>query len=62
MDTFSSVVDELQDLTATAVMHSRLSAPDLRRALSFIAKVSQVAEQAFQDVVAVLIELKYIYP
>jgi hypothetical protein len=53
---------ELQDFTTAVVTRAHLNAPDLRRVLSFIAKVSHVAEQAFQDVVVVLVEIKYLTP
>jgi hypothetical protein len=59
---FNALADELQDFTTAVVTKAHLNAPDLRRVLSFIAKVSHVAEQAFQDVVAVLIEIKYLTP
>jgi len=55
-----SLAEELQDFTAAVITRGHLNAPDLRRVLSFIVKVSHVAEQAFQDVVAVLIEIKYL--
>lgn len=54
------LVRELNDLTETALLRARLEPPDLRRVLAFTAKVSQVADQAFQDVLAVLIEVKYL--
>lgn len=57
---FNSLAHELQDFAKSVLADRRLQSPDLRRVLGFIAKVSQVAEQALQDTVAVLIEIKYL--
>ena len=54
-ESFNALAEELQDMATTVVTRAHLNAPDLRRVLSFIAKVTHVAEQAFQDVVAILI-------
>lgn len=58
---FAALANELQEIANTAVT-AKLNAADLRRVLSFVAKVSNVAEQAFQDVVPVLVEIKYLRP
>ena len=60
--TFNALADELQEFATAVVTQAQLEAPELRRVLSFIAKVSQVAEQAFQDVAVALIEIKYLAP
>jgi hypothetical protein len=57
---FNALAHELQDFTNSVLSIQRLNSPDLRRVLAFIAKVSQVAEQALQDVVAVLVDIKYL--
>ena len=62
MDSFNSLAEELRDFAATVVAGTNLEAPDLRRVLAFVAKVSQVAEQALQDVVMVLVDIKYLEP
>lgn len=61
-EAFNALAHELQDFTSSVIAIRRLNSPDLRRVLAFIAKVSQVAEQALQDVVAVLVEIKYLTP
>ena len=62
MHAFTSLAEELQDFTATVVTNPNLEPPELRRVLAFIAKVSQVAEQALQDILPVLIDIKYLAP
>jgi hypothetical protein len=59
-DEFSTLAYQLEDFTRTVLAASRLRSPDLRRVLAFVAKVSQVAEQALQDVIAVLVDIKYL--
>jgi hypothetical protein len=59
---FNALAHELQDFTNSVLAIPRLNSPDLRRVLAFIAKVSQVAEQALQDVIAVLVDIKYLTP
>jgi hypothetical protein len=54
------VVTELEEIVESAAADPRMSAPDLRRVLSFLAKVAQVVDQAFQDVYSLLIDLKYL--
>lgn len=61
-DPFGELVKELQGLTTAAMTRAHLNGPDLRRVLGFIAKVSHVAEQAFQDVLTVLVDVKYLTP
>ncbi len=57
---FGELVRELRDFAGTAVYSAHLRPADLRRVLSFTSKVSQVADQAFQDVLAVLIEVRFL--
>lgn len=57
---FNALAHELQEFTNSVLAIQRLNSPDLRHVLAFIAKVSQVAEQALQDVVAVLVDVKYL--
>lgn len=57
---FNQLADELQDFTNVVITKAHLDAPSLRKVLSFIVKVSNVAEQAFQDVLTVLIDIKYL--
>jgi hypothetical protein len=59
---FGTLAHELEDFTRTVLAAKQLRSPDLRRVLSFVAKVSQVAEQALQDVIAVLVDIKYLAP
>ena len=59
MDPFNSLTEELRDFTEL-VSDGSLSPPKLRRVLIFVVKVSQVAEQAIQDIVTVLIDIKYL--
>ena len=47
-------------MVGASATNRALSGADLRRVLSFLAKVAQVVDQAFQDVYSVLIELKYL--
>ena len=61
-DPFQDLAHELCEFTGTVVDHAALAAPDLRRILAFVAKVSHVLEQALRDVLAVLIEVKYLTP
>lgn len=52
------LADELEMMTATVVNEASVSSPDLRSVLRFINKVLQVVDQAFEDVYAVLIDVK----
>src|SRR5512132_219287 len=61
-DPFTELADDLQYLATTVVKRANLSAPDLGRVLGFVAKVSHVVEQAFQDVLPILIDIKYLIP
>jgi hypothetical protein len=61
-ETFGALAAEVQDLAGAVVAKSHLPAADLRHVLSFIAKVTSVAEQAFQDVVSVLVDIKLLTP
>jgi hypothetical protein len=59
MDPFNSLTEELRAFTVV-VSDGSLSPPNLRRVLIFVVKASQVAEQAIQDIVTVLIDIKYL--
>ncbi len=54
------VVDELRHMVGAVSADHTIPSPDLRRVLRFIAKVVQVVDQAFQDVYATLIDVKYL--
>lgn len=54
------VVQQLEDIVGTAASDPSISDHDLRRVLSFIAKVVHVVDQAFADVFALLVEFKYL--
>lgn len=54
------IVLQLEEMVGASATNRALSGADLRRVLSFLAKVAQVVDQAFQDVYSVLIELKYL--
>ncbi len=56
------VVDQIRQLVELTTSSSEASGADLRRILAFLAKVSQVVDQAFSDVLAVLIEVKFLGP
>lgn len=51
--------DEVQSIVESISKAPSVSGADLRRVLKFLAKVVQVVDQAFRDVYALLIELKY---
>src|ERR1043165_4304146 len=59
---FNVLANELQDFTIAAVTKAQLNAPDLRRVLRFIVKVSQIAGDAIDDIIGLLIEIKYLTP
>jgi hypothetical protein len=59
-DPLQPLVVEVEGLTRTVLADPRVQGGDLRRALAFIADVAQVVDTSFQDVLAVLIELKYL--
>lgn len=54
------VVQQLEDIVSTAASDTNVSDYDLRRVLSFIAKVVHVVDQAFADVYSLLVEFKYL--
>jgi hypothetical protein len=51
---------QLGSMTSVVVGDARIAAPDVRTVLRFITKVVQVADQAFQDVYAVLIDIQFL--
>jgi len=55
-----NLVAALSDLTSAAIKEPALSSFDLRRLLRFLSKVVQVVEQAFQDVLGLMIEFKHL--
>jgi hypothetical protein len=55
-----SIVNEIEDVLGVATADPGISSADLRRVLAFLAKVAQVVDQSFQDVLAVLIEFKFV--
>lgn len=59
---FEDVVDQIEDLVQAATNSDSLSDSGLRDILGFLTKVAQVIEQAFSDVLTVLIELKHTTP
>jgi hypothetical protein len=54
------VVDQLKDMASSVAANKTMPSPDLRRVLRFITKVVQVVDQAFRDVYATLIDVKYL--
>jgi hypothetical protein len=57
---FDNLVDALSYLANAPIKKPALSSFDLRRLLRFLSKVIQVVEQAFQDVLGLMIEFKYL--
>jgi len=56
----SELVNQLDRMVETISLSPTLKDSELRRVLSFISQVIQVVEQAFQDVLTLLIEIKYL--
>jgi hypothetical protein len=54
--------EEIDAIVDTAVSAPNLTEPDVRRVLRFISQVIQVVEQAFQDVLTLLIDIKLLKP
>lgn len=59
-DPLKPLVVEVEGLARTVLADPRVQGGDLRRVLGFIADVAKVVDTSFQDVLAVLIELKYL--
>lgn len=56
----SEVVNQIEDLAYSVAGSQAVDATELRRVLGFVTKVVQVVDHAFQDVLALLIELTYV--
>jgi hypothetical protein len=54
------ITNQLGDMAAAAVADQSIDKAELRAVLRFLSKVTQVVEQAFQDVLALMIEFKYV--
>jgi hypothetical protein len=54
------LTDQLTSMTSTVVGDTSIAPPDLRTVLRFISKVVQVADQAFQDVYLVLMDVQFL--
>ncbi len=54
------VIKELKHMVGAVSADHTIASSDLRRVLRFITKVVQVVDQAFQDVYATLIDVKYL--
>jgi hypothetical protein len=54
------LTDQLGSMTSAVVGDARITPPDVRTVLRFVTKVVQVADQAFQDVYAVLIDIQFL--
>ena len=54
------IISQIKQLVERTTSSPTVSGADLRRVLAFLAKVSQVVDQAFSDVLAVLIEIKFL--
>ena len=59
-DSLRPLVVDIEGLARTVLADPRVQGGDLRRVLAFIANVAKVVDTSFQDVLAVLIELKYL--
>ena len=59
---FNLLAKELNDFTVAALTRAHLAGTDLRRVLGFVVKVAHVVEQALQDVLVVLIDIKHLTP
>ena len=60
MDRLNSLVREIDGVVETVVSAAGLPDEDVRRVLRFVGQVVQVVEQAFQDVLGVLVEMSYL--
>jgi hypothetical protein len=57
---FNEIVRELQAAVATVVSDRKIDGDELRDVLAFLSRVSQVVEQAFQEVLTLALELAYL--
>lgn len=57
---FHKIVQEIIQLTDETINQQSLSSFDIRRLLRFLSKVVSILEQSFQEVLMVMIELKYL--
>lgn len=62
MSEFDEVVGQIRHAVASVGLDRGLGDDDLRDVLAFLVKVSQVVDQAFQDVLTLAIELAYLDP
>jgi hypothetical protein len=54
------LTDQLGSMTSAVVADTTITPPDVRAVLRFVNKVVQVADQAFQDVYTVLIDIQFL--
>lgn len=57
-----NIVDEVEGVALASAKLEAITDDELSEILSFLAKVSHVVEQAFCDVLAILIEIKFLRP
>jgi hypothetical protein len=57
---FAELVEQIDRMVETVTTTPSLSDSELRRVLRFLSQMIQVVEQAFQDVLTLLIEIKYL--
>lgn len=57
-----NLADQLRRMTATAVGDTSIETPDLMDVILFIERVVQVVRQAFEDVYAVLLQVRFFDP
>lgn len=60
MDRLATLVQEIDDVVETVASAPGLPDEDVRRVLRFVGQIVQVVEQAFQDVLGVLVEMTYL--
>jgi hypothetical protein len=58
----ADLVEEIDSFVDSAASTPGLAEPDVRRVLRFISQVIQVVEQSFQDVLALLVDIKLLRP
>lgn len=59
-DGLAELVHQIDEMVETVVGDSQLNDASLRRVLRFLSQVIQVVEQAFQDALTLLIEIKFL--
>src|SRR3712207_1040501 len=59
-DDLNRLVDELENMAESLSGQDDLNSFDLRQVLRFISKMIQVLEQAFQDLLTVMIECSHV--